>query len=72
MYYYFRLRMSMEGFLDAFDPNKSVTPAGIFTNRVEVRVFYSSSLIMSAFWQRSIFHMEELTSQNIDKIVGIL
>lgn len=57
--------MSMEGFLDAFDPNKSVTPAGIFINRVEVRVFCSSR-------QRSIFHMGELTSQNIDKIVGIL
>ncbi|XP_060207448.1 uncharacterized protein LOC132635184 isoform X2 [Lycium barbarum] len=30
-----RLRASMEGYLDAFDPNKSVTPAGIFSTRVE-------------------------------------
>lgn len=27
----------MEGYLDAFDPKKSVTPAGIFSTRVEVR-----------------------------------
>ncbi|KAL2962449.1 hypothetical protein AAZX31_17G143900 [Glycine max] len=32
-----RLRTSMEGYLDAYDPNSSVTPAGIFINRVEVR-----------------------------------
>lgn len=30
-----RLRKSMAGFLDAFDPNNSVTPSGIFTDRVE-------------------------------------
>lgn len=30
-----RLRASMEGHLVAFDPNISITPAGIFTNRVE-------------------------------------
>ncbi|KAI4327194.1 hypothetical protein L6164_019684 [Bauhinia variegata] len=30
-----RLRASMEGYLDAYNPNKSVTPAGIFVNRVE-------------------------------------
>ncbi|XP_020231256.1 uncharacterized protein LOC109811829 isoform X1 [Cajanus cajan] len=30
-----RLRTSMEGYLDAYDPNSSVTPAGIFINRVE-------------------------------------
>ncbi|MCD7466610.1 hypothetical protein HAX54_003457 [Datura stramonium] len=30
-----RLRASMEGYLDAFDPKKSVTPAGIFSTRVE-------------------------------------
>ncbi|CAL5436699.1 unnamed protein product [Camellia sinensis] len=30
-----RLRASMEGFLDAFNPKDSVTPAGIFSNRVE-------------------------------------
>ncbi|KAG2408431.1 uncharacterized protein HKW66_Vig0032530 [Vigna angularis] len=30
-----RLRTSMEGYLDAYDPNNSVTPAGIFINRVE-------------------------------------
>ncbi|KAK9275857.1 hypothetical protein L1049_023130 [Liquidambar formosana] len=30
-----RLRASMEGYLDAFNPKNSVTPAGIFTNRVE-------------------------------------
>ncbi|KAI7987820.1 putative methyltransferase TARBP1 [Camellia lanceoleosa] len=29
------LRASMEGFLDAFNPKDSVTPAGIFSNRVE-------------------------------------
>jgi len=28
----------MKGYLDAYDPNSSVTPAGIFVNRVEVRV----------------------------------
>lgn len=30
-----RLRASMEGYLDAFNPIDSVTPAGIFSNRVE-------------------------------------
>ncbi|XP_074269533.1 uncharacterized protein LOC141592672 [Silene latifolia] len=30
-----RLRASMEGYLDDFCPDKSVTPAGIFSNRVE-------------------------------------
>ncbi|KAF3672281.1 hypothetical protein T459_00734 [Capsicum annuum] len=30
-----RLRASMEGYLDAFDPKKSVTPTGIFSTRVE-------------------------------------
>ncbi|KAF5735116.1 hypothetical protein HS088_TW15G00616 [Tripterygium wilfordii] len=30
-----RLRASMEGYLDAYDPKVSVTPAGIFVNRVE-------------------------------------
>nr|POF01631.1 putative methyltransferase tarbp1 [Quercus suber] len=30
-----RLRASMEGYLDAYDPKISVTPAGIFINRVE-------------------------------------
>ncbi|KAK7346778.1 hypothetical protein VNO80_21301 [Phaseolus coccineus] len=30
-----RLRTSMEGYLGAYDPNSSVTPAGIFINRVE-------------------------------------
>lgn len=34
-----RLRASMEGYLDAFDPDISVTPAGIFTNRVEESEF---------------------------------
>jgi len=28
----------MEGYLDAYDPKSSVTPAGIFINRVEVRI----------------------------------
>jgi len=28
----------MEGYLGAYDPHSSVTPAGIFINRVEVRV----------------------------------
>ncbi|KAL2903102.1 putative methyltransferase TARBP1 [Bienertia sinuspersici] len=32
-----RLRASMEGYLDAFNPVESATPAGIFTSRVEVR-----------------------------------
>lgn len=27
----------MEGYLDAFNPKESVTPAGIFSSRVEVR-----------------------------------
>ncbi|CAI9095603.1 OLC1v1031591C1 [Oldenlandia corymbosa var. corymbosa] len=30
-----RLRTSMEGYLDAFNPKTSITPAGIFINRVE-------------------------------------
>ncbi|XP_071706129.1 uncharacterized protein [Rutidosis leptorrhynchoides] len=30
-----RLRVSMEVHLDAFDPNKSITPARIFSNRVD-------------------------------------
>ncbi|XP_057476407.1 uncharacterized protein LOC130764285 [Actinidia eriantha] len=30
-----RLRASMEGYLDAFDPKDSITPSGIFSNRVE-------------------------------------
>lgn len=29
----------MEGYLDAYDPAGSVTPAGIFINRVEVSGF---------------------------------
>ncbi|KAI8530131.1 hypothetical protein RHMOL_Rhmol11G0031900 [Rhododendron molle] len=33
----FSLRASMEGYLDAFNPKESVTPAGIFSSRVEVR-----------------------------------
>lgn len=33
----FRLRASMEGFLGTFNPKTSVSPAGIFSNRVEVR-----------------------------------
>ncbi|CAJ2663943.1 unnamed protein product [Trifolium pratense] len=34
-----RLRVSMEGFLDAYNPNCSATPAGIFINRVEENDF---------------------------------
>ncbi|PRQ18401.1 putative tRNA (guanosine(18)-2'-O)-methyltransferase [Rosa chinensis] len=30
-----RLRQSMEGYLDAYSPHSSVTPAGVFINRVE-------------------------------------
>ncbi|KAL9246886.1 hypothetical protein vseg_020367 [Gypsophila vaccaria] len=30
-----RLRASMEGYLDDFSPDKSITPEGIFSNRVE-------------------------------------
>ncbi|KAJ8444319.1 hypothetical protein Cgig2_019877 [Carnegiea gigantea] len=30
-----RLRASMEGYLDAFNPDNSISPAGIFSNRVE-------------------------------------
>ncbi|XP_057978420.1 uncharacterized protein LOC131164899 isoform X2 [Malania oleifera] len=30
-----RLRASMKGYLDAFDPKCSITPAGIFTSRIE-------------------------------------
>ncbi|XWS49177.1 hypothetical protein CRYUN_Cryun13aG0141400 [Craigia yunnanensis] len=30
-----RLRASMEGYLDAYNPKTSITPAGIFVNRVE-------------------------------------
>jgi len=29
----------MEGFLDAFDPNTSVTPTGVFSARNEVENF---------------------------------
>jgi len=32
----------MEGFLDAYDPSTSATPAGVFVNRVEVTVQSSS------------------------------
>ncbi|KAL1200621.1 hypothetical protein V5N11_019810 [Cardamine amara subsp. amara] len=34
-----RLRSSMEGFLDAYDPSTSATPAGVFVNRVEESEF---------------------------------
>ncbi|GAB2209657.1 hypothetical protein Droror1_Dr00026878 [Drosera rotundifolia] len=34
-----RLRASMEGHLDAFSPEKSITPAGIFSNRTEALEF---------------------------------
>uniref|UniRef100_A0A1J3HNC1 tRNA (guanosine(18)-2'-O)-methyltransferase TARBP1 n=1 Tax=Noccaea caerulescens TaxID=107243 RepID=A0A1J3HNC1_NOCCA len=34
-----RLRSSMEGFLDAYDPTTSTTPAGVFVNRVEESEF---------------------------------
>lgn len=37
-----RLRASMEGFLDAYDPCTSATPAGVFVNRVEVTMQSSS------------------------------
>ncbi|KAL9663396.1 hypothetical protein QQ045_018782 [Rhodiola kirilowii] len=42
-----RLRSSMEGYLDAFDPMTAATPAGIFTSRVEVHDFecVSTSLL---------------------------
>lgn len=30
----------MEGYLDAYNPESSVTPGGIFVNRVEVRDFF--------------------------------
>jgi hypothetical protein len=30
----------MEGYLDAYNPKSSVTPAGIFINRVEVWDFF--------------------------------
>ncbi|KAL6279881.1 hypothetical protein ACE6H2_016762 [Prunus campanulata] len=33
-----RLRASMGGYLDAYSPNSSATPAGIFVNRVEIPV----------------------------------
>uniref|UniRef100_A0A7C9EYI1 tRNA (guanosine(18)-2'-O)-methyltransferase TARBP1 n=1 Tax=Opuntia streptacantha TaxID=393608 RepID=A0A7C9EYI1_OPUST len=34
-----RLRASMEGYLDAFNPDNSISPAGIFSNRVEDKEF---------------------------------
>ncbi|KAJ0236798.1 tRNA/rRNA methyltransferase [Hirschfeldia incana] len=34
-----RLRASMEGYLDAYDPTTSATPAGVFVNRVEESEF---------------------------------
>ncbi|KAK4844740.1 hypothetical protein QYF36_023863 [Acer negundo] len=34
-----RLRASMEGYLDAYNPKLSIIPAGIFVNRVEEREF---------------------------------
>ncbi|KAL0727652.1 hypothetical protein Bca4012_023745 [Brassica carinata] len=34
-----RLRSSMEGYLDAYDPTISATPAGVFVNRVEESEF---------------------------------
>ncbi|KEH31617.1 putative tRNA (guanosine(18)-2'-O)-methyltransferase [Medicago truncatula] len=34
-----RLRVSMEGYLDAYNPNSSATPAGIFINRAEENNF---------------------------------
>lgn len=37
VFFFFSLRASMEGYLDAYNPNLSITPAGIFVNRVEVR-----------------------------------
>ncbi|XP_059657675.1 uncharacterized protein LOC132304137 isoform X2 [Cornus florida] len=39
-----RLRASMEGYLDAFNPRDSVTPAGIFANRVEEDEFECVSI----------------------------
>ena len=30
----------MEGYLDAYDPTTSATPAGVFVNRVEVTNLY--------------------------------
>lgn len=43
----FRLRVSIEGFLDVFDPNASGTPPGIFSARPEVYKY--SLLIISTF-----------------------
>lgn len=34
-----RLRSSMEGYLDAYDPTTSATPSGVFVNRVEESEF---------------------------------
>lgn len=36
------LRASMEGYLDAYNPKTSVTPAGIFVSRVEVWYFINA------------------------------
>jgi len=39
-----RLRVSIEGFLDVFDPNASGTPSGIFSARPEVHDLLCSLL----------------------------
>lgn len=35
----------MEGYLDAYNPQLSATPTGIFVNRVEVRVVFINILV---------------------------
>lgn len=39
----------MDSYLDSFDPFKSVSPAGIFTNRVEVSCYQQFLLTLLEF-----------------------
>lgn len=56
----------MEGYLDAYNPNSSVTPAGIFINRVEVRVCVK--LISHSFTILSIIEVENVAIKSIYSI----
>lgn len=52
----------MEGFLDAYDPILSVTPAGIFINRVEVRILILSGKLCYYIHDTSVLYICNVVS----------
>lgn len=54
----------MEGYLDAFNPKESVTPAGIFSSRVEVRdaIKFDHLTLASFVFVCGSFHFEYINT----------